>query len=523
MKLTRVIVVLTLCLLALGLLAQPVFAHGFGQTYTLPVPLSYFLVGAAATVALSFVVVGFFLRGGQATHGYPAYNLLRLRWFKSTLASPIFLWFLGACAVFLLLLVFVTAFGGTNRPIENISPTFVWIVWWVGMGYIVALLGNAWVLVNPWKVSYDWFEQVFARKPKKGKRTGKRTRTPFAMRYPAGWDIWPAVALFLLFAWLENVYNGAAVPQKLGIIVLIYSLITWGGMYLFGKHVWLSRGEAFSVLFGLFSRFSPTEVRVKDTRACRDCEVECSPAAEGCVDCYACFERAAPEQREFNLRPFAVGLARLGRISTATLVFVVLTLATVTFDGLNETSAWNSVQRFFQDRMGFGVADAVNTVGLLAVPAAFLVVYFGFSWLMKRVSGTGASVTELARVFVFSLVPIALAYNVAHYISLLAVQGQLIIPLSSDPFGYGWDLFGTASYRVNLLVINAKFLWFTSIAVIVLGHIIAVYIAHLVALRQMENPSRALRSQYPMLLLMVGYTATSLWIIAQPIVVAATE
>lgn len=514
---------LALCLAAAGLMARPAFAHGFGQTYTLPVPLSYFLVAAAATVALSFVVVGFFVQGGPAASGYPVYNLLRLQWFKRSLASPIFLGFLGACSMFLFLLVCVTAFGGTNRPIENISPTFVWIIWWVGMGYVVALLGNAWALVNPWKVSYDWFEQVFGVKPGRAKKGKKSSRTPYIMRYPANWDVWPAVALFLLFAWLENVYSGAAIPQKLGILVLIYSLITWGGMYLFGKHVWLSRGEAFSVLFGLFSRFSPTEARVKDTMACRGCEVECSPTAEGCLDCYACFERAAPEQREFNLRPFAVGLARPGRVSTAMLVFVVLTLATVTFDGLNETSAWNSVQRFFRDRMGAGVASVVDTVGLLAVPAAFLAVYFGFSWLMKRLSGTDASVAELARVFVFSLVPIALAYNVAHYISLLAVQGQLIIPLVSDPFGFGWDLFNTASYRVNLLVVNAKFLWFTAIAVIVLGHIIAVYVAHLVSLRQMQGHSQALRSQYPMLLLMVGYTATSLWIIAQPIVVVASE
>jgi hypothetical protein len=521
MKMYRFLAALLLACTA-GLLARPAFAHGFGQTYTLPVPLSYFLIGAAATVALSFVVVGFFVQSGQATQSYPTYNLLRLGWFRRTLASPIFIWFLGACSIFLFLLLFVAAFGGTNRPIENISPTFVWIIWWVGMGYVCALLGNAWGLVNPWKVSYEWLEQVFARKPKRGKEK-KRGQARFVMRYPANWDVWPAVALFLLFAWLENVYSGAAVPQKLGILVLIYTLITWGGMYLFGKHVWLTRGEAFSVLFSLFGRFSPTEARVKDTSACRSCEVECSPTAEGCVDCYACYERAAPEQREFNLRPFAVGLARPGRISTAMLVFVVLTLATVTFDGLNETSAWNSVQRFFQDRMGAGVASVVDTVGLLAVPTGFLAVYFGFSWLMKRLSGTDASVAELARVFVFSLVPIALAYNVAHYISLLAVQGQLLIPLSSDPFGYGWDLFGSASYRVNLLVINAKFLWFTSIAVIVLGHIIAVYLAHLVSLRQMQGHSQALRSQYPMLLLMVGYTATSLWIIAQPIVVAATE
>ncbi len=101
---------------------------------------------------------------------------------------------------------------------------------------------------------------------------------------------------------------------------------------------------------------------------------------------------------------------------------------------------------------------------------------------------------------------------------LLVIQGQFIIPLVSDPFGFGWDLFGSADYRVNIGIINAKFVWFTSVAAIVLGHIIAVYIAHVISLRTVSNHSSALRGQYPMLLLMVSYTVTSLWIIAQPIV-----
>ena len=125
---------------------------------------------------------------------------------------------------------------------------------------------------------------------------------------------------------------------------------------------------------------------------------------------------------------------------------------------------------------------------------------------------------EVARRFVFSLIPIALAYNMAHFLSLLVIQGQFIIPLVSDPFGFGWDLFGTADYRVNIGIINAKFVWFTSVVAIVLGHIIAVYIAHVISLRTVSNHSSALRGQYPMLLLMVSYTVTSLWIIAQPIV-----
>jgi len=116
------------------------------------------------------------------------------------------------------------------------------------------------------------------------------------------------------------------------------------------------------------------------------------------------------------------------------------------------------------------------------------------------------------------LIPIALAYNLAHYFSFLLIQGQLIIPLISDPFGFGWDIFSTANYKVNIAIINAKFAWFLSLFSIVIGHILSIFIAHKVAFNQLKNIHVVLKTQYPMLVLMVIYTATSLWIIAQPIV-----
>ena len=136
----------------------------------------------------------------------------------------------------------------------------------------------------------------------------------------------------------------------------------------------------------------------------------------------------------------------------------------------------------------------------------------------SRLHQDGWTESEVASVFVYSLVPIALAYNIAHFFSLLAIQGQLIIPLASNPFGYGWDLFGTADYLVNIALVNARFTWALSVVAIVLGHIIAVYLSHVIALRAFSDSRSAVRSQYPMMALMVMYTVVSLWIVAQPIV-----
>lgn len=509
----RFVVIAAFAVALVGLGARPLYAHGFGERYDLPVPLDYFLVGAAATVALSFVVIGFFVRRRSSAFGYPRYDLLRPRWLRMALTSPVVLTVVRLVMVALFLLVIATGLFGTDNSIENLSPALVWIIWWVGMGYVSALFGNLWMLINPWKIIYEWAERLIGGGPGPGE-TGM-------FRYPEGLDVWPAVALFFLFAWLENVYSGADQPFKLGLLIVLYSLITWAGMLAFGKHRWLRHGEAFSVLFGFFARFSPTEVRVEDDRVCAACGQECNLSGEGCVDCYECFERARVDQRQLNIRPYAVGLANPGKVSTATAVFVVFALATVTFDGFTATPLWVDIQTQVYDAasiFGSNALPAIDTAGLIVLPAIFLAVYLAFTWAIRELSGERLLVAVVARAFVFSLVPIALAYNLAHFISLLVIQGQLIIPLASDPFGSGWDIFGTSDYRLNLTVINAKFVWFTSVGAIVLGHIISVYLAHVIALRHMSGHASALKSQYPMLVLMVSYTATSLWIIAQPIV-----
>ena len=130
----------------------------------------------------------------------------------------------------------------------------------------------------------------------------------------------------------------------------------------------------------------------------------------------------------------------------------------------------------------------------------------------------GGELRTLSGAFVLSLVPIALAYHLSHYLSFLFVSGQLIIPLLSDPFGLGWDLFGTAGYKPDIGLLGAKFVWFTAVIAIVIGHMFAVYLAHLAALGLFDDRARARRSQYALLVLMVAYTTISLWILAQPVV-----
>ena len=513
--LTGVAAVVAAVLLAGLRPAQLVYAHGIGDRYDLPLPLTFFAIGGAAAVAVSFVIVGLLLRGESRAISYPRFNLFRYGWVEFALSGP-FLWPVKAASVILLLLVLATATVGTTRAVGNFSPTFVWVIWWVGMGFFVALFGNLWALINPWKILYSAAESVYQLL-----RPGVALQSGAV--YPQQWGVWPAVVLFFAFAWIENAFAESSNPRDLAWIIFAYTAVTWAGMFTFGKQKWLRHGEVFSVLFSLFARFSVTEVRVPERADCRDCTIgDCRNEDGDCIDCYECFEYA--ERRELDLRPPGVGLGNLMGLPTGMIAMVMLLLATVTFDGFSATPEWLLVQGFFitafpqlTSKFLNGVTIA-NTLGLVVVPLAFAALYGGVCRLMFRVcGGRPPASAALVGAYVFTLIPIALAYHYAHFLSYLLIQGQLIIPLVSDPFGAGWDLFGAADYAINIRITNARFIWIFSVAAIVLGHMAAVYLAHIRAMRLYPTPSLVLKSQLPMLGLMVVYTVVSLWIVSRPI------
>ena len=478
----------------------PALAHGLGESYDLPVPFWLYLFAAAAAVLISFVQVGLFVGEVDATHRYPRLDLLRVGPLRALITARPLLTGLRLLSVALFALVILSGLFGRQTPTGNFAPTFVWIIWWVGFSFFVAFVGNVWPLVNPWKVLFEWADALSRRL---GAGKGMEPRRS----YPDLLGVWPAVALYAAFVWVELVFQGTAVPSNVALLVLLYSGVTWAGMTLFGKETWLRSGEAFSVFFGLLGRFAPTEVRVTDPALCEDCGSNCRSVEGGCVDCYECFARAAPGDRELNLRLPSIGLARPGPVPLGGVFFVVLVLAGVAYDGLQGTAPWAEVAR-----MPF----VTETSGLVLLPLIFLGAYLGFVKL-SQVLGEGAGgLRPFAAAYVYSLVPIAVVYQVAHYSTYLLLQGQEIIALASDPFGWGWDLFGTADYRVNPDVIGAGTVWYFQVALIVVGHVIAVYLAHLVALRLLGSRRKALYSQLPMLVLMVSYTVFSLWILSRP-------
>ena len=401
------------------------------------------------------------------------------------LVAPVLLLVCRTLAVALFLLVVAAGLFGVQSPLKNIAPVMVWAIWWVGMAYISALLGNVWALVNPLDTLFTWVEALYARI-----RPGRKL--VLGLRYPDALGAWPAIVLFLAFVWMELVWEHSDSPAYLATAMLAYSALTWLGMLFFGRARWLCHGEVFTLVFGLLARFAPTEVR-----------------------------NASAGDRALELRPYGVGLLPRAPMPASIVALVLTMLAAVCFDGLMETPLWAGLLEYYAASAA-GDGDTarawVQTAGVIGAPLLFIAVYLIFCRLIAWGTDAHVPVARIAGLYVLTLVPIAIAYHLAHYLSFLAMAGQYLIPLASDPFGLGWNLFGTKNYFIRIGLIDARAVWYMAIGAIVVGHMIAVYLAHCVALK--ANPDRqvALRSQWPMVALMVCYTMTSLWIIAQPIV-----
>src|SRR5262249_51109477 len=224
---------------------------------------------------------------------------------------------------------------------------------------------------------------------------------------------------------------------------------------------------------------------------------------------------------ELILRPFGAGLLDGRSASPSMTAFVLLLLSTVLYDGLLSTPGWAMLENAIVARLpspGEFEQIAIRSVGLVAFWLLFLGAYTLIAAMMGAAAGKSRSPREIAQHFAFTLIPIAIGYHLAHYLVFLLIQGQYIIPLISDPFGWGWNLFGTAGYRVDIAVVGARFAWYTAVTAVLIGHMIAVYLAHKAAMREVEPGRAILRSQVPLTALMMVFTFISLSILAEPIV-----
>jgi hypothetical protein len=370
----------------------------------------------------------------------------------------------------------VTGLFGSTNPQYNPSEYLTWIYFWAGLVIVSGLVGNLWYLLNPWTATYDFVTRFV--------RLGPVWKLPNV-------GVWSAAAAYFAFACLELTSGMANRPEVVAMLVIAYTLVTLAGMVLFGRDEWLEHCEAFTVLFGVVGRFGPIETDRDETGAISAVYV----------------------------RPWGVGLLRPVQAGWDRVFFVILMLSTLAFDGILGTPAWQDFNITLEPlwlpmgQLGFFF---VKTLGLTLVTVGFLLVFIAFIEMVIYFGNRKVDLKTTATGFAYTLVPIALVYNAAHNYSYVVLQSQSLIPLLNDPLQKGWHLWpAVAGLQPSFVFAQASTIWFAQIILIVVGHVIAVYLSHLRAGERFRTAQRVLLSQYPMLVLMVTYTMTSLLILAQ--------
>jgi hypothetical protein len=454
-------------------LALSVLAHAFGARYELPIPLVAFVVGGALVVLVSFVIV--FNR--QVATTARDFDLVP----DGAYVRPLHpVW--GAVSLAVLAFLCFCGFYGSQEVPENILPTSFWILIWVAVPILVAFIGDWSQPVNP-----------FAFLAKLADRPGLR-RTLLAGEEPLTWPRWlgwwPAVVLFALGVCGELIFNlTTTIPHVTATFLSIYAVISLLGGLLFGR-AWLERGEMWTVLLDTWGRVGYFRFG--------------APGGKGFLGGFD--------------RPFSPALSRV--------VFVLLMLINVNFDGVLSTPQWtNDIERNLPGSWGTP-GPHLETFRVFAFVLS-VVVLMGLFGVFARASaqlgrhrtGVFGALAELLP----SVVPIALGYLLAHYLQYLLVNTQLMAPLIGNPVGkQSWPIHlpypFNDHYEVSHTFLPSAFYWYVAVAVIVAVHVAAVVVAHRHLATRAPDEASARRSEFPWLIAMVGYTMLSLWLLAQPFI-----
>ena len=433
-----------------------IFSHvDSTATEDLPIPLWLFNYQAVAVIIGSVILLSLFWNKTKLKPGT----------FSREIKSPVILnsWrFLNAilriCSLALFCVVlFATLFGDLGGDI-TIARIAIFVIFWVGLIIVSGFLGNAWKILSPWDtlaLSTKWIkDKIFAR--------SEPTDRPLARtipQLPSNIITWIAVSVLFIFLWLELVHPEIDNSRLLGFSLLIYTILLLTGASLWGRN-WLKEADAFYLLhkfIGSLGIFSRRRIHVPGTRSV---------------------------ELDFSIPK---------------VIFLLVLLGSTTFDGLLFTDFY-----FWKDERSWANVP-VNTMGLIVTIALVGACYFIAMMIAGKLTKTNPY--KLINSFAHSLIPIALAYSIAHYFSLLINDGQDFLVLLSDPLGRGWNLFGTGDLDVNYQLLSATTIAWIKVISIFVGHLWGIFLAHDRALSLWQDkPKLANRSQYPLVLLMVGYT-----------------
>jgi hypothetical protein len=488
---------------------------------------------AALTIAVSFVllccVIAFPQWVNESTKRFQStrFNLLSIAVLHRCARNRSLQLVLQIFPVALLVLIIVTGLFGIQNSL-NFAPVTTWTIWWALLIFDIILLGRSWCLVCPWYAIATWIQRLaFIR----------RTREPFKVNLP--WpdslkNIYLAVGLFLLLTWLELGFDVTSNPQVTALLAILMTVMVVVPSVVYEKMSFCRYGCLVGRICGLYSVMAPVEIRAKDRNICNKCQEKAcrQGSANGypcptdldlgelssnnyCLNCMECIKSCSYNNVACNLRPFGAELSTslTPKRDEATLAIVLL--AMTSFHGLTMTSYWTKCLDWLRDT--WGASHLVTfSIGMALFLTLFVALYLVFSWAFtayeKRPQLAGAGVH-----YAYSMIPLALFYHLAHNGAHFIREGKAILVAASDPFGWGWNLFGHKGVVITSIT-SMQFLWALQVSLALIGF----YFALKMCVRIASQRSQQVRLQRVSVMCVSSlcflFHSFNVWLLAQPMV-----
>jgi hypothetical protein len=441
-----------------------------------------------AMLVMSFAAIGFFfVTPGAASVPAPSSVGTGARGFSGAVGRPMIL-VLRSGAIGLLFLSIAAGLIGTKEPTANINMTLFWVVFLLGFAYLTAIVGDLFAIISPW-------ETILVLCEKRGLDLSKAR-----VSYPVSLGYLPALFSYVALIWIELFTEQS--PFALSIALIVYGIIVLIGAWLFGRATWLRYGEFFGLFFRLIGSMAPV----------------------------AYVRTSGQSEWQWRLRPLFSDLVHEHKEHWSLLLFVLFMLSSTVYDGLHDTQVWLNIywKHLLQlieplwhadnPRARAALIVTWHTVyqrsGLILLLALYVGIYLAVIAAAKKIAGIKDPVAGLAQRFAYSLIPIAFVYNVTHYFTFLVTQMRVLPWLVSDPFGFGWNLLHLRAAPADWGLLDMGLIWHMQVALILIGHLVSVCVAHMISLRVFPSRRQALLTQIPMLLLMMIYTSVGLWILS---------
>ncbi len=461
-------------------------------------------------------------------------DLMEIGWFKKLVkwrGLQFTLQFIGLA--FFGVIVYGGLFG-TPVGGENVSSTFTWLLWWTLIPVTMLVAARGWCLICPWIAPGEWLQRLsFWRK---GKRSlTLNLKVPKFMR-----NFGLMLVFFLILHWADSTFHLALRPETTVYLALGMFAMAVVISLVFEKRSFCRYFCPIGAIIAPYSLVAPIELRNRDPEVCRQCKTrDCIKGNDKgyacpqmifpyaidrnthCLLCTECAKTCPNDNIAINIRkPFqdifkeGLGFLRTRDITLSLSIIAIVLLGVIPFHNLEMTATYALLEGGVAN--GLGISQVVlRTAAFLMMGIVFVGIFWGFSWLASKIAGASQYGTKHIFIwFALVFIPLAISLHLGHNYFHLLEEGAVIIPTLSDPFGFGWNLFGTAGASVTVLPSNiiAIFQFLT----IGFGFLASGYALYKLSFNMFKDRAQALRTMIPMAVLLIAVTSLYMWVLTIP-------